>query len=98
MKKIIGIITLSLFLGACNPSGEPLKLYVERYTVVDIPESLYEGCPDIRKERVPYFRTLSETELSAYIVKLYKSNIQCRQAMDRIKDYLKNAKETIEKK
>ena len=100
MKKLalIGLIVMTLGLTACNPSGEPLKLTIEKYKVVDIPDALYEGCPDIRKERMPYFKTLTDVQLAAYITKLYKTNVQCRNVMDKIKDFLKNAKTDLEGK
>lgn len=99
MRKItiIGMICLSFVLAACNQT-EPLKLTVEKFRVVEIPEQLYEQCPDIRKEKMPYYKSLTDRQLANFIVKLYSNNVKCRNAIDNIKNYINIVKTELDNK
>lgn len=95
MKAII-IFGLSLILAACNP-GEPLKLVVEKYRVVDIPASLYERCPDINP-RLPQWKTLTDKQVAQLITTLYRNNRECRNAILAIKNFVEAAKSELDNK
>ncbi len=98
MKKIIIALVLPLFLIACNQPTEPLKLTIEKYRVVEIPEAWYNECPDIRKERVPNYKTLTDRQVADYIIKLYRNNVKCRNVIDRIRTFVATAKSELDNK
>ena len=96
MKKliIVPLLLMCFSLSACD--DEQVKIEVTRYRVVDIPPALYNSCPDVGK--IPRSDTLTDEEVGIFILKLYKNNLKCRQAIIAIHNYLNEAHKTIDNK
>lgn len=85
MKKLL---IACLFLAGCQSTVPTTKLQV-----VTPPDQMY-NCPI--KKQWPNWKTLNDTEVARTVVELYKNNTHCKNSIDAIKQYLKDAKTRIE--
>ena len=98
--KMLGlsvVIGLSVLLGGCPESGQPLKLVVEKYRVVDIPSTLYDRCPDVNP-KLPHWKTLTDRQVAQLITTLYRNNVECRAAIVAIRNFVNAAKSELDNK
>lgn len=86
MKKIL---ILTLFLAGCQSTVTTTRL-----RVVTPPEQMYD-CPI--KKQWPNWQTLNDTEVARTVVELYKNNTRCKNSIDAIRKYLKDAKTRLER-
>ena len=92
--KYILLGIFALFLTACN-SQTTVVTRIE-YRVVEIPESILQ-CVRMNRDSLPNPNTLTDVQLARVIRTLWKNNETCANNMEAIKEYIRKAKETIEK-
>jgi hypothetical protein len=85
MKKLI---ILSLLLAGCQSTATTTKLQV-----ITPPEQMYD-CPI--KTKWPNWQKLNDTDVAKTVVELYKNNHRCKNSVDAIRKYLRDAKAQIE--
>ena len=84
MKKLL--LVAVLLLASCNDQQQIITTY--RYMVVHPDESMYY-CPVLKQ--LPSWQTLKDSEVARTVVTLYKNNITCRNSLDSIRKFLKEA-------
>lgn len=90
MKRIIVLAAL-LTLAGCNST--PLGPTVTQYKVITPTKAMYD-CPLYKEWPNP--DKLTDVQVAKTLVKLYKNNVRCKNAIDAIEKYLNRAKETVE--
>jgi hypothetical protein len=85
MKKLI---ILSLLLAGCQSTATTTKIQV-----ITPPEQMYD-CPI--KTKWPNWQKLNDTDVAKTVVELYKNNHRCKNSVDAIRKYLRDAKTQIE--
>jgi len=89
MKKIALLIGL-LFLAGCQSTPNLIRT---KYHVVVPPKEMFD-CPIPRK--FPDYRTLNDLEVAKTLVTLYKNNMACKNSIEALERFLREAKEKIE--
>lgn len=92
MKKVLLMVAV-LFLAGC--AGDPIKLLSPEYTVVKIPDALYE-CPVLK--RFPDSDKLTNQQVGSLLIQVQKNNIMCKNSLDSIRKYMDEADKTVTKK
>ncbi len=87
MKKILVVCLLAIGVAACNP--QEAQLIRDKLQVVQVPQEYYDRCPVLKT--LPNSKTLTDKQVSNLVLQLYKNNVECKRAMDAIKDYLAKA-------
>jgi starvation-inducible outer membrane lipoprotein len=92
MKKIIAaaLLPFLLMLSACNTTPQVIT---RTQLEVVIPDKSLFYCPT---EKLPDPATLTDAELSKFIVNLYRDNSVCRKNMAAIQKFLDEAKKRAE--
>lgn len=88
MRYII-ILSLLLLIGCGNQS---FILRSPRNVLVTPEEGMY-NCEVVNT--FPDTSTLTDTQVARFIVTLYQNNMQCRNSLDAIREFLENARTTI---
>lgn len=95
-KKILAALFLSLSLMGCTTT-EPVY-YTNKYIVVEVDQSLFSGCEAsyARLKKVPNPDTLTDRQISNYILSLEVAAKKCHDANGIIKKFLEQAKHRYE--
>lgn len=91
MKKLAFVVIPFLLLAGCN-SQEPLT--VSTQPVVIMPDSRLFECPTV--DRLPNPDTLTDADVARLLVQLQTYNVKCKKNIDAIREFLTNAKKTVE--
>lgn len=83
-------VPLLLLLAACSSEFEPT---VTRHVVVMPEESMF-SCNTV--ERFPDHRSLTDLQVARLLVELHQNNVQCKNSMTTIRQFLENARSRIE--
>ena len=88
MKKTLLVLPL-LLLAGCSTTP---TLISPQFKVVQPPQALY-NCPIVTKFPKP--STLTNKELGQLLLQLQKNNLQCKDSIDAIKQYLTDAEKAV---
>lgn len=91
MKKLL-LISIMLSLASCA-STDSWQPTVTKYKVVMPDRDLY-SCPLYRK--FPNYKTLTDVQVAKMIRDLYKNNVNCKNAITTLENFLKDAKVVTE--
>jgi len=90
MLKYISAILLAISLGGCWPfDGSTVPLVQNEYTMVNVPDSLY-NCPQIKD--LPNPATLTDLDVAKLLVRLHTDNETCGESLEQIRQYLAEAR------
>lgn len=92
MMKLLYVIPLALAIAGCQSTTETLTS--TQYKIV-VPDSSMFNCPVMSK--FPNAATLTDVQVAKTLVQLYKNNVTCKNSIEAIEQFLKNAQATIEK-
>jgi hypothetical protein len=91
MKKILGMIILCAFLGACQTNPDPVDVVTVHNEVIEPNASL------MRCDLVPLPDTFKNNkEAASFMGKVVARNKVCHNNMVSVKTFLDNAKKTVE--
>jgi len=89
--RILLVVLSVLFLASCKTTA---VMDQTKYVTIEIPETLYESCPDIKTP--PNWETLTNQQVINYIDHLYRVASACKISVNAIKAYEQEAKARIE--
>lgn len=98
MKVLLPFLLLPvLFLGACNTTGNRVTVISEQLRVVKPPEEWYARCRTLNPQDFPDISRLSDKQVANIILKLYRQNVTCKQALEAVREYLDSAEVQLAK-
>lgn len=90
--RFLFITYLAVILAGCQSTSQVVTNTKFRVLMPD--NSMY-NCPTIKT--FPNPNNLTDVQVAKLIVTLYKNNQTCKYSIDAIKNYLENAKNTLDK-
>lgn len=86
MTKWLTILFTSILLTSCNEPQQIITTY--KWMVVHPDEVMYQ-CPVLKE--FPNWKTLKDSEVAKTVLILHKNNITCKNSIESIRRFLKEA-------